>query len=474
MSPSPPNVLYVTVDSLRADSVGVGGGGRDTTPTLDGLADDGVSFQYAIANGIPTYYSFKSLLGGVHSLSHGRRIGLPDTATALAEAFRDAGYSTAGFNAKNPWLTRSYGYDRGFEVYRDFVSDSERSGTGGLSRRLKRFAKRSVAFSETLTDTLGQVGRMANAMVGSQPLLPAEQLTDTVLNWLAAHDGDRPFFVWVHYMDPHYPWIPPEEHLSDEMDSTPSRLDIGRIWHTVAHEYKKADAEIDDHTVARIRQLYDAEVRRTDAAIGRLVSELKNRDEFEETVMSVVGDHGTELHDHGGFSHGPDTLYQEVIHVPLLLSGYGIENASGNLAALVDVPRTLIAATDGAVSTPETFEGINLLEETRTGVSTEVVYDFDPARRQNSENDLLQARTEPPWKLIRNRHTGSTELYNIEDDPSESTPLRDGGERWETLERALDSHRDSVERRNRTITEKERVREQIAELREAGELVYDG
>ncbi|WP_227134353.1 sulfatase [Halorubellus salinus] len=471
MVDSSSNVLYITIDSLRADRVGFVGEESDTTPVLDGVANDGMSFEYAIANGIPTYYSFKSLLGGIQSLSHDRDIGLPDTATSIAEVFREQGYTTAGFNAKNPWLTENYGYDRGFDEYRDFMSDDKtRFNTGGISRRLKRLAKRSVAFSDTLTDTLGRFGRMANAAVGSQPLTPAEPLTEAAIDWLEERDDERPFFLWIHYMDPHYPWIPPEDYLPEDSDVKLSRLEIGRIWHTVAHEYKKEHADIDSDIVAQIQQLYEAEIRRTDAAIGKLLSALKQQHEFEETTVAVAGDHGTELHDHGGFSHGPDTLYQEIIHVPLLFRGPGIPSSNRDVAALVDIPRTIVEATVGDEALPETFEGINLLSEERVGVSTEVVYKFDPARGENSENGVLQARTEPPWKLIRNQHTESLEFYNIEDDSDECALIQNEQERRKTLESKLNDFREFIEQRNRTVAEKQRVRERIAELREEGEI----
>jgi arylsulfatase A-like enzyme len=156
-------------------------------------------------------------------------------------------------------------------------------------------------------------------------------------------------------MDPHYPWIPPAKFLADGSAGNLSRLDIGRIWHTVAHEYKKENASIDSETIGQIKQLYDAEIRRTDAAISRLVSTLKEQNEFDDTLISVVGDHGTELHDHGGFSHGPDALYQETIRVPLLFHGSNIDHKDRDLAALVDVPQTIVGAVDAIQRFPETF-----------------------------------------------------------------------------------------------------------------------
>jgi arylsulfatase A-like enzyme len=457
-------VLYITVDALRADRMGFLGCDRGTTPVLDDLAADGTVFERAVANGIPTYYSFKSLLGGIHSLSHRRSIGLPETATALAEVFADAGYVTAGFNARNPWLTDAYGYDRGFDTYRDFMGgDDSRFALGRASRTAKRVAKRAVAFSETLTDRLGRYGRIASAVVGSQPLEPAESVTDAAIEWLDSRDGNQPFFLWIHYMDPHYPWVPPSSYLDDGHDDL-SRIDIGSIWHTVAHEYKMDDATVDEELLGDIERLYDGEVRRTDAEIGRLLDAIG--DTRDETIVTVAGDHGTELTDHGGFSHGPRTLYDEILRVPLLFHGPGVPDNRNDLAGLVDVPRTVVGLVDD-VAPPETFEGIDLFGETRSGVCSEVVYDFDPARNRNAENGLLQARTEPPWKLIRNEHTGTTELYHVAEDPSEREQRTNETVQSE-LEAALDSHRDRLERRNRTIAEKQRIRERVAELKAAG------
>lgn len=464
-----PNVLYITIDSIRADRVGFIGESRDTTPFMNELADNGTIFEHAIANGIPTYYSFKSLLGGIHSLSHEQGIGLPDSAVSIAEVFRQQGYSTAGFNAKNPWLTEAYRYDRGFDVFQDFTStDNSRINLDQTTQKLKRLAKRSVSFSDVFIDRLGKLGRMANALIDSQPLTPAEPLTEAAIQWLETRASDDPFFLWVHYMDPHYPWIPPSEFLPADAEFT--RFEIGRLWHTVAHEYKKENASIDDETVAQISKLYDAEIRRTDAGIRRLVSTLKEQDAFENTLITIAGDHGTELHDHGGFSHGPDTLYQEIVHVPLLFHGPDVERATREVAALVDVPQTIVNSVNEIQTLPESFEGIDLFESERQGVSTEVVYDYNPALDKNTDNDVLQARTEPPWKLIRNQHTGSIKLYNLEADPKEQEPIQVEDKKRSALQSELGSHREFIRRRNRTIAEKKRIRKRIAELKQEGKI----
>ncbi|MBO4248903.1 sulfatase-like hydrolase/transferase [Halomicrobium sp. IBSBa] len=455
------NVLYITVDSLRADSVGFLDEEVATTPNLDELADSGVSFDTAVANGIPTYYSFKSLLGGVHSLSHSQSIGLPETATSIAEVFADAGYQTAGINASNPWLTPSYGYDRGFETYEDFL-EADAGGGSSLGRQAKRVAKRAVSFSDLLTDRLGLCGRVASALLGSQPLEPAENVSEVAVSWLEGKDDDRPFFLWIHFMDPHYPWIPRQEFLEESRIST---YEIGRLWHTVAHEYKKTNISFDGETIRTIRALYDAEVRRMDDAIGAIIDALEAAGDREETLIAVAGDHGTELYDHGAFSHGPTKLYDEVLCVPLLFSGPSIENQSRELAGLVDVPKTIVERID-SVETPTTFEGIDLFETKRECVSSEVVFDIDPALGQNEDNSLLQSQVEPPWKLIRNRETGTVRLFDRNSDPDERTDLADDrSEVVERMESGLDEHRATVERRTRTVVERCRVRERIRDLK---------
>ncbi len=459
------NILYITIDAIRADRVGFLTGEHNTTPVIDNLARKGTAVERAVANGIPTYYSFKSLLGGIHSLSHTQEIGLPSTAQSIAEVFQKAGYATAGFNGKNPWLTKSYRYDRGFQTYQDFMGSGDFGiGFGQLTRQAKQTAKRAVAFSDFLTDRLGRYSRITNTLLGLQPLQPAESVTKAAVKWINSLSGERPFFLWIHYMEPHYPWTPPAQYLNEGVRNRISRINVGSIWHTVAHKYKKETTTIDRQTLGQIKDLYDAEIRRVDSAIGRLLDVIRTESELRETTVAVAGDHGTELGDHGGFSHGPQTLYDELLHVPLLFHGYNVPNDTKEIAALVDVPQTLIGLVED-VSPPETFEGIDLFRGTRESVSSEVIYDFDPAQDKNLQNGLLQAQTEPPWKLIRNQHTGTTNLYHIGDDPSEQSPVTDADKIRSELEAALDQHREKIDTKNKTIEEKERIKRRIAELK---------
>jgi len=468
---SRPNVLYVTVDSIRADHVGHLGYDRPTTPTLDRLADRGTACSRAFANGIPTYYSFKSLLGGCASLGYFRGIGLPDRGRAIAEVFRDAGYETAGFNAGNPWLTREYGYDRGFETFRDFLTDGGDPEVGRLFTKVARRAQPLLEGSEFLEDKAGFATRVAFALLDNQPLEDAETVTDAALQWLASRDDERPFFLWIHYMDPHYPWVPRDDALDRFSDGGVSKFDVARLWHEVSSLNDTDEGgSVTPEELARIVDLYDAEIRRTDDAIGRVLAALRSRDALDDTLVTVVGDHGTELQDHGGFSHGPRKLYDEVLRVPLVFAGPSVPDRPVSAeTSLTDVPVTLLGAA--GLDVPEDYVGRSAFEESREAAVAEVVYDYRPASDDNRRNGLLRACVDWPWKLVVNDELGTRELYHLDRDPDETTDR--SGDEPDTVERLLERLRRSrtrVERRNNTRRERSRVRSTVAELKRRGRI----
>ena len=500
---SRPNVLYVTIDSIRADHIGHHGYDRPTTPIIDRLADRGTACTRAFANGIPTYYSFKSLLGGVPSLGYERGIGLPDAATPVAERFRRAGYRTAGISAGNPWLTPGYGYDRGFDTFRDFLTgdDADGSDFDDWFRTAQHRVQDIAGSNEFVKDKAGLAARTFCTFTGRTPLEPAEPTTDAVLEWLDRSPDDQPFFLWVHYMDPHYPWTPRDEDLAPFSGDSFSKIEISKLWHRVSYLNKTERSEgVSRRDVGRINDLYDAEIRRTDAAIGRVLDALRSAGRFDDTLVAVAGDHGTELNDHGGFSHGPRTLYSEITHVPLVFAGPGVPSRTHDGAvSLLDVVPSLLslAGVDsdarqggGAVAganassgaDADSFAGTSLFDadggdgsadpvSERNCAFTEVVFDFEPASGDNADNGLLVSCVDWPWKLIRNHETGETELYHLERDPDERTDRAD--ERSDVVDRlstALDRYRDSVERRNHTVHEKVRVRNRVDQLKRRGEI----
>ncbi len=470
-----PNVLYVTIDSIRADHVGHLGYDRETTPAIDRVAEQGTACTHAVANGIPTFYSFKSLLGGVRSLGCSRDIGMPTETTPIAEAFRSAGYETAGFNAGNPWLTRGYGYDRGFETFRDFLTDEasdDGSDVGSTLMALARRAQPIVERNELLKDTAGFAARVAFAAVGHTPLETAETVTDEAIAWLERRDDEQPFFLWIHYMDPHYPWVPRKRDIEQFREEPIGTWSIGSLWHTVASLNHAAGDEISvsPQDQERITDLYDAEIRRTDESISRLLNAAETNSDRAETAISIVGDHGTELGDHGGFSHGPRKLYDELLRVPLVFGGSTAPTQQiDRVTSLVDVPRSLLALA--GIDPPPVYAGESVFGGTRHAASAEVVYDYEPASGSNADNELLRAQVDPPWKLIVNDEHNERELYHLFGDPAESNDRIDEQPTVaDRLNADLDRARDRRLRNTRTIQEKHRVATTVMELKRRGQI----
>jgi len=340
----PPNILLITIDTLRADRVGAYGAGRVATPWLDGLAREGVRFAAAYATAPLTLPSHVSMLSGLLPAAHMVRTNdgsrVPDGVPLAAELLRDAGYDTGA--VVGSYVVRgTTGLQRGFVHYDDDI------GPGG-ERRGDAVAERAQA-------------------------------------WLEGARGE-PWFLWVHFFDPHLAYDPPEPYRSSYR---------GR--------------------------LYDGEVAYTDAQVGTIVGELDQRGLLERTAILVAGDHGEGLGDHGEQSHGA-LLYDPMISVPLLL----------RLPEARDGGRVVSAPVSLVEIAPTILELAGL--PSRPGPAGLLAQLRSPAPRPAppiSETLYLTALLgwSPIYSFRAGRHkvidAPAAELYDMEADPSETENLAD-------------------------------------------------
>lgn len=268
-----PNVLVLTIDTLRADHLGCYGWKRPTTPRIDELAAHSVVFEHVQSSSSWTLPSMTSLMTGLSVTGHhcdhiGSR--LDPSYTTLAELLRDAGYDTK-LVASHQFLSAPYGLQQGF----------------------------------THVDT---------SVVQDENDITSQDVTDLGLQWLeqksAVHDG-VPWLLWLHYFDPHAPYLP----------------------HPGVSEAFGVESDLD---------LYDGEIAYTDQHIGRLLDALARSPLAQNTIVVVVADHGEEFGEHGNFGHGYD-LSEEVVHVPLILRVPGLAaRRVGDLVPTVDLLPTLL------------------------------------------------------------------------------------------------------------------------------------
>jgi arylsulfatase A-like enzyme len=372
--PAPPNLVLVSIDTLRAAQLGGYGYPRPTTPFLDRLAAEGVLFEEVIANSPWTLPSHASLLTGLYPRSHGVRdhgSGLPEEIPTLATLLRGAGYATFAV-VNSHVLGGRHGLARGFERFRYFP---ERPG----NRRV----------------------RSAAAEV--------EQATA----WLEQRDA-RPFFLFFHSYDVHSDYNPDPEFLrlfrrpgSGSFLPTTAALQRVRLG-----ELRLGPPDRDslvDH--------YDAGLRQLDRDLERLFAWLERRGLAGRTVFVVTSDHGEELLEHGGVLHG-HTLYEEVLRVPLILRGPGLPRGVrvAGLAQLSDVLPTLLALA--GVPAPPRVEGRDLAPGWRSG-RLPAGWAFAEA----DERDRVSAVRDGSRKLIHDRRADRFELYDLAVDPGERRDL---------------------------------------------------
>jgi arylsulfatase A-like enzyme/uncharacterized membrane protein YbhN (UPF0104 family) len=383
------NVLFIVIDTLRADHLPMYGYPGGSTPNLDRFADDAIRFDQAFTNSSWTRPSFASILTGRLPSSHGvmaKSDALPDGLTTLAESLKGAGYATGGF-ATNFNVAPYFNFHQGFDEY-VFLEPEFVLGADDASAKLllmqfvrQRMEKFRAARGDVLPGTAYQDAATVNAE----------------LNGWIDRQSSAPWFLFVGYMDPHDPYF---THPYD-----------GSGYARAAHQHP------DPSEAPALTKLYDGEITYWDAEFGALVEGLKERGLYDDLTIVITSDHGEEFNDHGGFWHGT-TLYDEQVHVPLLVK-LPANRRGGTVVRhwvqSIDLMPTVL--DELGVEVPEGVQGGNLFsgtdvvyaEESHEGNVLESVRHLDGT----DEHKLITANPGNP------RGLEPVELYRVDLDPGE-------------------------------------------------------
>lgn len=349
-----PNVLLIVIDTLRADRVGVNGSSAGLTPTIDGLAAEGTVFTEAMSSSCFTPPPHASLLTGTYPSRHGIRRNerfLAPANLTLAEIFKENGFSTFAV-VSNLQLAGAFGWAQGFDFYDDSLVAAA-SPTIWLERTP----------AVTLATKLGAHPRMWLLILGQElGLLDIVQAENTVNHVLEVLDrvGTRPFFGFVNFMDPHYPYTPRDK--SQRGSAARANAAVQPVLRTQGHALSvvgNLDAEL-----ALLREYYDEEIRYLDKQLARLFAELRERGIYDNTLIVLTSDHGEHFGEHQLLFH-TNSLYKELVHVPLVvrppagLPGMGRNQVHARPVSLVDVAATVIEAAE--IEAPLTLQGSSLL-----------------------------------------------------------------------------------------------------------------
>lgn len=408
------NVLMVTIDSLRYDRALESERATDPAPTLSSLAGSGHSFAEAYANGPNTPSSFPTILTGTYPMFYGGYRYLDERRPFLSETLRDRGMTTVGYHS-NPHLGPEKNYNQGFDVFNDGAESDDDAMT------IKNVVDEYVPADSWLYSVLRRGWHYLTMTTDTAAYAPATEITDRAVDWLETDwDGQTPYFMWLHYMDVHYPFTPPDRFLEEvavDPLSTRRTADLnGRM--------QEDPDSLTSEDRADLLDLYDGEIRYMDHNLARLLERLEACGAREETAVVVTADHGEAFGEHGRYGHHPYN-YDELIHVPLVVDVPGRDGRRiDEQVSLIDLPPTLYDLV--GVEVPEGVRGRSLVGLMNDETSVEDEDGEDGAEADDSVvictsrgGDMLTTRT-PRWKLLWDREVDDVELYDLESDPGES------------------------------------------------------
>jgi len=391
-----PNVVLISLDTLRADHLGCYGYHRSTSPNIDAFSEEAFLFEKAVAPSSWTLPSHASLFTGLHPVAHGAVSypwvpvsvvfpGIPcirNSEITLAELAREHGYMTAAYT-EGVLVRAALGFSQGFDIY----SDGE------------------PTYHEMAETTFGKA-----------------------LAWVQTYK-QLPFFLFIHTYEIHAPYSPPKRFAAmfDKEYGGPVGTRIEMCYPKV-EGWSEADR-------THIEALYDGEIAYTDEVVGDFLGQLRRMGLLDNTVVIILSDHGEEFYEHGGVEHWK-TLYDEVLHVPLIMRLPGANPPAGRVSrqvSLTDVYATVaeLLAINRDMP-PDCMSLLPLMGMSKSGehyTRTVVVSDLNELNREKLAQDPMRA-----WWRMQSVRTGEEkyiksekkqveELFDLREDPGEQNDI---------------------------------------------------
>ena len=381
-----PNIILLTVDALRADHLSGSGYDRPTTPELDRFADANVSYEHAYAVSTQTREAAPPIVTGQWPEAFAAS-GYTQLEAPLPERLATAGYRTGAFHS-NPFLSRAYGYDTGFETFFDDLYLGSNRWLALAQKALEKYV----------------FGR-------GEYYARAPEIHERALSWIDSVD-DGPFFCWNHYMDVHGPYHPPEQRFADRALSAPEAESLFRqSWN--------APETLTDDQRTLLADFYDDELRCLDSEIGAFLDALDDREILSESLVVLTADHGELLGEDGLFSH-PRRLREELLHVPLIVSTP--RGASATVSPPVSTLAVAPTLAESAGLSQDAMAGTSLLDDGEPRrvdpdqrVFASVAVEGDRSVRRfavrTAEVSLRQERATETGSVVAETYDGPEEAY---------------------------------------------------------------
>ena len=398
--PDAPPIIWVTIDTLRADHLSVYGYPVRTTPRLEEFARTATVYTACGSQAPSTWQSVPSLLSGLTPYRHGgvsetRR--LSQDLLLLPEVLQKQGYETIGESA-NPWVSARYGMTQGFDEFHLYNTDDE--------LMLYDFMKLAMRLDPW------DVFRLRD-WLPSYAYVPFGTLVNDAADTLKARRSQAPLFLYLQPVDPHGPYQAPLHYVAGEGAGF-TRADYVSYWAL------KTGVRLSPRQHDGLVALYDGAITYTDAELGRLFDRLRELDLFDRSLIIVTADHGEQFYDHGLWRHS-NSLYQALLHVPLLVKypNQHAPNVVDEPVASIDIMPTILRALGQGCPT---CEGHPLQEAGRASAPPRFAY----LMGHNEVKPVIRCVVAEGWKLILADKEGlpREQLFRLDADPTEANDQR--------------------------------------------------
>ena len=430
MSEKKRNIVLITLDSVRADHCSFMGYHRKTTPTIDKMVRKGLYFENAIASGVATPTSMFGVHTGTYSLSsyavdklYGNewRKEIQSKKT-LAQVLRRVGYYTGAIHA-NPAASSFFGFNKGFDYFQDFLKENKSRSKNTIAKLLAR-----TRFHTFLENMKAIINKELTSTDWRKYIPYIEDFRKE------ANKENKPYFLWILLLDTHIPYIAPKEARKWSSKSTAYLIYLN--W-KVRKNYLNAQKVA--KLINRAIDAYDDTILYADRFIYELWELLKD----DDPIFIIHADHGEGFGEHG-FLYHPPLLYEELIHVPLVIYNADVKGKIDKPVSLLSLAPTILELT----GEKDEFPSKSLLHYNKEWVISQVIED---------ERMKIAVRMKD-WKFIKGQKD-KDELYYLKKDPHEQ-------------ENILDNHPDLVGEMRKIVElhvkqerERERIRKGISRLR---------
>ncbi|MFH1622512.1 MAG: sulfatase [Candidatus Omnitrophota bacterium] len=386
-----PNVILIMADALRFDHLGCYGYSRSTTPNIDKLAAKGVVFDQAFVMAPTTMASTASVLTSLYPRQHqawnmhgeeGVK-GINDCLVTLSEILKDNGYKTIGI-VSNGHLDSAFGFGQGFDEYYE--------------------TWKFPGADNFLAD--------------------AKHTTEIIVPWIKKNSQDN-FFIFLFFIDPHDPYEPSPAFNKFQNDYNGQLKDLGDGMHSYLNKVILGKASLNTEDIDYLEALYDGEIAYWDWHVSKIIEALEDSNILDNTIIIITSDHGEEFSDHGGVFHGY-AIYNEHLHVPLIISGPQLSKAKSRVSSVVrsiDIMPTIFDLLN--IEKTEGIMGKSLLPLLESGSTQKDRLFFSEMHLKGAygKNVHLLSLLKDDWKLIFDLQHNRYEMYDLSNDPGEKNNL---------------------------------------------------